>query len=176
MTSARLLLAACLLASIVSSCSSSSDSAEPAFTFDDAVEEGQSCRELYRALNAVPPDWSGRDAANEQLFQIGCTDPDADRASTTTVPAGDPSAKCIDSMQSMEAAYNTATETEFSALSEASLVVCGDAPSWLTAAREAPGAIGLVSGAYVKVDDLVARCYLHATTPVCVDATERGWT
>ena len=148
---------------------------EDELTFQDAVDEGRSCWELIDLRDDQGPNWAGRDDANETLFQLGCTSTDAERQTTTSAPTGSPSTTCMSTLRDLDRVRVSASEAEFEALATQSLTDCGDAASWITAARAFPGALGLVSAGYVTPQQLELWCVPAGDAPVCKDAVAQGW-
>lgn len=126
------------------------------------------------------------------VLAIGCSGVDESQVEPTAAPttqvappgrvsptddeveAAEPSEECTAAMREAASSYNTASDDDFAALVTRALEGCAGTAAWFAAAREHPGALGLVGPEFV--DDLALQgwCYRNAGTSTCRDAIERG--
>lgn len=150
--------------------------------FEQAMQSGASCSELFDIRNELDPGSPLVEEYNVTLRSIGCYSSSSERtdvADESREPyaiTAEPSIGCLDAMAV------AADETDPSAadpLIVATLSACQTSDEWLAALREHPGALGLTDGAVGtnrESDDLSLQvvCYANADTPVCQDAADAG--
>lgn len=169
--------------------SSRDDTPDDYSEFEDALDSGAGCRELYEIRNRWAGNSELKEMANKQLRAFGCWSPDAERqepgqdasgrpgrlsVSEESLAATVPSAECAAAVLSAADAYDTATGAQFNSMAEQSLNMCSSAAEWLAASRMHPGSLGLQYAAEVNDLALINRCFLAPNSPVCADAEAIG--